>query len=297
MRLSTSTCLFAPNRNSDQITPTAEIIDRCYRAGFKVLDMNFCYLTRGKTECAGDDWQFQMEKLRKHTDRLGMEFSQSHLPYYPSLNAVPIADKPGFYEYFKEMMMRAVKASAILGAKWAVVHPFMDTVNVEFENDASLRMNLEFYEPVLDLASSLGVGLAFENMSEYKAERHRRYCSTARELCEVVDAFDSSYVGACWDFGHANNLYPDQSGALKMLGKRLKATHVDDNPKVYDAHTIPYIEGRVNWEQVMKTLTEIGFEGDFTYESHGMTMFAPDELKDAIASFCYKVGMYCLSLA
>lgn len=297
MRLSTSTCLFPPDWATDTYTPTREIIRRCHDAGFRVMDMNFCYLTRGKTECAGDDWKERMKEIRGFADSLGVEFSQSHLPYYPKLSPVELPEKPGFLAYFNEMVMRALEASAILGVKWAVVHPFMNTVTADQNEAANLEMNLAYYTPLLRRAREIGVGLAIENMAEYRPELHRRYCSTAGELAKLIDQFGDPYVGACWDFGHANNVYSNQTGALRQLGKRLKATHVDDNSKEYDAHLAPFMEGCIDWTAVMKTLTEIGYEGDFTYEIHGMTKNAPDSLRDIVAKFCFDIGDYCLRLA
>lgn len=296
MRLSTSTCLYAPTRFSDAIMPTDEMIRRCYNAGFRVLDINLCYLSRGKTECAGDDWREQAHRLRAFADSFGVEFSQSHLPYYPVAPAAPIEGRPGFFEYFKDMIERAIEISAILGAKWGVVHPFTDTVLAEWSNEANLKMNLDFYRPIVEYAKKFGFGIAIENMQESRPELHRRYCSSAKELVDLIDAFNDPFVGACWDTGHANNMYRDQTKALKMIGKRLKSTHIDDNPTGYDAHTAPFIEGTIDWPAVMRTLKEIGYEGDFTYEIHGMTKWAPDALKDSIAKFTCEIGMYLLSL-
>lgn len=46
----------------------------------------------------------------------------------------------------------------------------------------------------------------------------------------------------------------------------------------------------------MKTLTEIGYEGDFVYEIT-LNKSMPEELKLDAAKLAYQVGQYLLSLA
>lgn len=300
MRLSTSTNLFGENRNKIPVpyTDTVECLRRCKAAGFDVVDMNFCPMRRGLTNFVRDDWMESLSRVKEAADELGLTFSQSHLPIYPDLNAGPLESDPAFYPLFMEYTRRAVIGSGTLGVKWAVAHPYTDTRNSQYDNAASLKMNLDFYRPIVELAKENGVGIAFENMLENQQPAvKRRFCSVADELIHLVDAFNDPAVGVCWDFGHGNTVYADQELALRMIGKRLKATHVAENKGAYDSHTAPFVEGSVNWEKLMPLLTEIGYEGDLTFEIQSMTNHLPDLFKDKVARFCFHIGQYCLSLA
>lgn len=298
MRLSTSTNLFGVGYKEAPYTDTIECLHRCKAVGFEVVDMNFCPLVRGETKLVEADWLEQLHGIRAEADRLGMTFSQSHIPIYPDLNAGPIPDQPGYYENFMELTRRSIIGSGILGVKWAVAHPYTNTRTAECNLEANLKMNLEFYKPVIELAKENGVGIALENMLEnHQPQVKRRFCATAEELVMLVDAFHDPDVGICWDFGHGNTMYADQTLPLLLIGKRLKATHVADNKGLYDSHTAPFVEGSVDWKKLMPLLTQIGYTGDFTFEIQWMTNNSPDFFRDQIARLCYKIGLHCLELA
>ena len=112
----------------------------------------------------------------------------------------------------------------------------------------------------------------------------------------LIDACNDPGVGACWDFGHGNFIFQDQREQLRLLGKRLKATHVDDNYGKADEHMFPF-HGSVDWHAVIPVLVEIGYEGDFTFETHKEFTRLPEHLKDMVAKTGYEIGQYCLSLA
>ena len=94
----------------------------------------------------------------------------------------------------------------------------------------------------------------------------------------------------------ANLMGIDQREALRVMGKRLKATHVADNSGKLDDHILPF-QGNVNWRSILPVLSEIGYEGDLTFEIHNSTSRLPDHLVDATAALCEQVGRYLLDLA
>lgn len=291
MRLSTSTNFFADRRDGD-CTPYVEAMRRCKAAGFNVLDANFCPAFVGKGDLVKENWMEKMAELRNEAEKLGIEFSQSHPVYIPGSIQKQTAET---MEVFKEMMRRSIIASSILGVKWAVLHPIEEKILTEFDTEANIRANFQFFAPVVELAKKNNVGLAFENMIE-RLNTKRRFSSHAGELTALVDTYNDPGVGACWDFGHGNFLYRNQGIALRTLGKRLKAVHVDDNYGLEDDHMFPF-HGTIDWHSIMPVLTEIGYEGDFTYEAHKEFYKMPEHLKDSLAKVAYELGNYCLSLA
>ena len=72
---------------------------------------------------------------------------------------------------------------------------------------------------------------------------------TVRELTDLADAFgDGEHVGVCYDFGHANltgSAFHRRN--LNLIGKRLKAVHVQDNHGEWDEHLMPFF-GSIDWE-------------------------------------------------
>lgn len=289
MRLGTMTSLFRERRESNQHYGYIEAVQRCRKAGFTVLDMNLCALSRRQTTLHQEDWQQQVEHIRNEAERLGCVFSQSHPPYRRS-SEVPFAHAED-EQFFSDMSLRAIEITAMLGAKWAVLHPVMDPHADLYDTEAQVRFNQQVFAKEIELADKLGVGLAFENMCEVS---HRRFSVYAQELIALVDSFHSDKIGVCWDVGHANRAYTDQTPAIRMLGKRIKVLHIDDNVGKDDLHMLPF-EGNIPWEDVMHALYESGTQADLIYEIRTNTNM-PDALRDTTARYCYEVGEYLLSL-
>lgn len=290
MRLSTTTGTFSRTL-SGGYTPYKEAIRRLKAVGYDVLDINFCRALTGQTDLANDNWETLMHELREEAEKLGIEFSQSHPVFLPGH---PNHQKPELLETYHEMMRRSIIASSILGVKWAVVHPHEDRETTALDTDACIKDNMDHFAPFVELAVKRNVGIAFENMIERETSK-RRFASHAAELVALIDAWNDPRVGACWDFGHANFLYKDQRPALRMLGKRLKATHVNDNYGKSDEHMFPF-HGSVDWRAIMPVLAEIGYEGDFTYETHMEFYHLPEHLKDPLAKVGLDIAKYCLTL-
>lgn len=299
MKLGTSTNLFARKRLGKTELPYAEQMQKCYDAGFRVLDICFCDAIRpGKEDdLAADDWEKRIASLADGAAKLGVTFTQSHAPFFGNFYIYGKQPTEEFKEMFFEMTRRAIIAGEMLGVKWMTVHPIDDNIHTEFERDVIKKTNLEFYTPWVELAKKHNVGVAIENMAEFdRAKIRRYYCSDTDDLCDLVDAFADSSVGITWDFGHAKMMIDDQCRQLRKIGKRLKATHVQDNNGSTDSHLIPFVGGNIKWEQIMPCLKEIGYEGDFVYECHSFMNEIPDALRPSAARLAYEFGMYCMDM-
>ncbi len=289
MRVGTMTTLFFHRRDSDDRIGYLESVRRCRDAGFRVLDANLCALSRRQTTLHLDDWRRQTEEIRNEAEKLGMVFSQSHPPYRGRLDRL---DTEEDRQYFRSMSLRAIEISAILGVRWAVLHPETSPDLNSFDPEENIRENLRIFDAELELGHRLGVGIAFENMCD-KGQRRRFGCN-AHELELLTDACHSPLVGVCWDTGHAHRMGDDQVPAIMRLGPRIKALHIDDNWGEQDLHLMPFL-GTIPWERVMHALYVSGCEADLIYEI-GINAGMPDPLKDLSARYCYQVGEYLLSL-
>lgn len=296
MKLSTMTNLFYP-KDPAVSDGFVQSLRRTHAIGFDAIDFCMCPMQRNETELCRDDWEKSLEKIVAVAEELKLDIAQSHLPYPKVLVRRKYATDDGCEqnEFFVRMTERAVRVSGALGVKWAVVHP----VEMGGAGEVSLRDNIEYnhkiYEPVIRLASSLGVGIAFENMVD--VDGHRRFGVTADELNMLVDSFADPMVAACWDFGHGNRTMIDQCHQLRTVGSRLRATHVDDNMGLgkEDLHTIPFL-GTVKWAKIMPTLTEIGYDGCFNYEL-SLARRMPEPMLEPSVKYVYELGRYLLSLA
>jgi sugar phosphate isomerase/epimerase len=113
-------------------------------------------------------------------------------------------------------------------------------------------------------------------------------------LCELIDYLDHPLIGACWDTGHAKLMNHDQASCLSALGRRLKALHIQENDGRNDDHMLPFANGRegVDWNQVVKGLSDAQFAGPFTYEVHNAFHAVPDALLDDTLRHAARVARY-----
>lgn len=294
MILSTTTLFYGP-RPDGSVAPILDSIKRIHKAGFRDIDLNFAWTRRFKTELYYDNWESWTEECRQLIKELDMTVSQSHAPFYNVIDP----DYP-YREEEEEMVRRSIIAAARLGADSIVIHG--GTHNYSCNYRKNKEDNIEYLKPHLELAQKHNIRIAIENLFDSndmeRGVRVPRYLSDPEDLVELVDTIKESYdnIGIVWDFGHANMMSWNQPEALRMIGKRLIATHVQDNYGVVDNHLLPFL-GTVEWEPVMKALKEIGYEGAFAYETHKMTDRLPDPVVDAMLKYSFELGNYLLTLA
>lgn len=281
----TMTTAFNHRRDGSQIS-YPESIRRCKAAGFDVLDLNMCSMDRHDgNELAEEDWEERVEAIIEERDRQGVTFYQTHPPFRKgSIETFPDPKREKFYW---DMVYRSLDVTARIGAKWAIIHAINDAEDPE-NIEVQLEKNHRHFDPVVEYASKLGIGIAFENMVQAKNAVHR-FGSLPEEMNALADSFACDHVGICWDFGHGNTAIPARHPeGIRMMGSRLKCVHVDDNLGVIDDHFIPF-RGNIRWEEVMPALKEIDFPGVIDLEL-SITGGLPDELKDEAVRFTASIA-------
>ncbi len=298
MRLATSTCMFPTNRDGKR-TGIIESINMCYESGFRVIDLNFCSASSLKkvNELALDDWERFVDEVGELGAKLGIEYSQSHAPYDSNLYRPEIKLTDEYRAWYDETVRRSIIASARLGVKWVTFHAQTGTENGEMNFDENMRVNRSFFTPWVELAKKEGTGIAIENMAEFHPLKTKhRFTALVEEQIAIIDDLNDPAVRGTWDFGHAQMVYKNQTAALRKLGRRLAATHVQENTGAEDDHYLPFVRGCVPWEELMPLLKEIGYDGDFTYEVHGFYRSIPKELRIEAGRLGYKIGSYLVEL-
>ena len=58
-------------------------------------------------------------------------------------------------------------------------------------------------------------------------------------------------------------------GCPYYTGKRLKALHIADNDTTSDMHLLPYGHGTIDWQEVMTSLRDAGYNRLFNLEIPG----------------------------
>ena len=292
MRLSTSTNIAAFLPGPGQRNGFDFCVELCAKAGYRYLDLNLCEAMNPNSRLRTGEWTGFVKDIAALGRRWGVEFVQSHLPYYDTFSP---ANDPEKTKLMEELIRRSIIASAELGIKWAVTHP--GTFYEAGPDPAkSLERNLEYYSAHLETAKRAGTSIALENDFEYQPPHFRRiFGANVIELCELADAFNDACIGVCYDFGHAALCGGHHRENLRIIGNRLKAIHVQDNHFRHDDHLLPFF-GETDWPDAMAGLAEIGYTGDLTYEIQEFGRYIPNELKHLAVGMSVEIGNYLIGL-
>jgi sugar phosphate isomerase/epimerase len=130
------------------------------------------------------------------------------------------------------------------------------------------------------------------------------WIDNATDLLHMIESVNHPLFHAVWDTGHANMQETSQDEELRLLGKHVRALHVQDNHGNADSHLVPFL-GTMNLDAVMTGLLDIRFDGYFTFEVGGFfnpagkrrqylrdtrLASAPLELRDAFERYLYELG-------
>lgn len=255
--------------------------------GYDAVDYQQFCTEPGTGLFALDDKAFE-EFLRRDAAfarEVGIEIVQTHglWPYDDT--------KPEQYDSKLDAMIKSIKGSAIVGAKYVAMHPVMPTMwQPSPHHDEDVIANTEYFRKLVPYAREYGVKIALENMPGSHVP-----CGTIKELVDCIDAIDSEYLVACLDTGHCN--YSGQrfvSGenigdAIRMLGDRIACLHIHDNDGRDDQHLMPY-NGIIDWNDFIAALREIKYQGVINLECHAPNV--PGELKEPIDKWLADLAKY-----
>ena len=251
MKLCTTTGDFAAYYAND-LDKLREVAD----AGFRYADLSMY-----NNEAAAymhDNWREDIRRLKAEAAKLGITFVQAHSPAFETLETLDPKEDP---VEKTAQTIRSIEICAELGIPMTVVHA---GVKRNTPQEETFRLNKEFYQKLVPAMEKTGVMVLVENVG-IADNQGRFYMNTAQRLMDFLDYFDHPLLGVCWDIGHANVFGPQHDEIVK-LGKHLKAIHYNDNDKVKDLHTSPFLSTLDNAD-AMRGLVDAGFAGPFTFEA------------------------------
>jgi len=251
------------------------------KMGFEALDFELNRYTR----LLGDGVMDIAEYALAYSQKIGLPIEVCHLPFRTDAQGEPD-------DHFFNRMFHAIDCAKLLNVTCAAIHPDSSALPVEgYDIRKQHERSIRLLTPSVEYANKQGVQLAVENMRPLFLEvPTHRYCQTAEELCAVADEMG---IGVCWDFGHANIAGLKQSEALAYVGKRLKLIHINDNTGMQDVHLLPWT-GTIDWEDAMKGLADIGYDGLFNFELNSSRV--PIEVCEAYARYTMDAAEKLLDL-
>lgn len=235
------------------------------KAGFDAFDFTISdSLKKGY-----DEYKKHIEEIKEHSKKLALPCVQTHAP------------EPFVYdEKTVELLIRSIEYSAILGAEVCVVHPLrsmLDTGIMYYENHEEIfAENKKLFGKLIPAAKKFKVKIAIENMFGMDLNRNiyiANTCSHTIDFQRYIDFFNTEYITACFDIGHAALVSEVPSDMIVKMGDRIGALHVQDVDFVHDLHTLPYMGG-LDWDSICKALKKINYSGNFVFEI-GNSYFSP----------------------
>ncbi len=247
MLISANSGLYSARPGKERFT-MLEAVDFFKEIGFEAFDINFSatiyenHPKKVKEYILDGDWKKNVSEVKNKCDKYGIAINTSHLPFFKYADKENIPE----FDFFQKMVYRSLEADVLIGVKWTVIHTSTDVDTV-----------CDYVRPLCEFATPHGLGIAIEN--------------TIRPVDVTVEAVDrlkseGYLVGMCYDTGHANVAGLNQKETIHQIGDRLKMLHVHDNFGK-DHHQPPFC-GTINWTDVMEGLAEIGYTGDFNYETN-----------------------------
>lgn len=229
------------------------------------------------------------KEFKKHLDNEGLTVLQGHLKLFCNIcqdNNQPVLDE----------LKRWIELYTLLGIKNMVLH----CGEIQGKSDKDLLpIRISALNQLVSEIESSEHYICLENLVIS--------AKTSQPLKEIIKEVNSKNLAICLDTGHLNlhNGIESQYDFIKNSGSLLRALHITDNEGVYDQHLLPYSIAkddspdkhchRVDFEEVMKGLSEINYQGYFNFEIPGETV-CPTPIKIAKLKYAKVIAEYLLSL-
>lgn len=263
------------------------------QAGFDALDYTFTpWMERGEMPWNTDRYKEYAKEVNQMMADNGLVFNQAHAPFIFHTSYLPDWDRE-----IMPLQIRCFESCALLGIPHMVVHPIHHLPYTR--NKAEIwELNKTYYNKLQPYAKEFGVKVSLENMFGLD-ERNNRYVTDMfadpNEYVKFYDELENTEDFICLvDTGHSYIVGEDAADTIRVLGSRVKGTHINDNSFIGDDHLIPF-DGRIDWDDVMKALADIHYDGDITFEAlHLYEGFAEDFYLTR-ARYLHDVGRYLIS--
>lgn len=228
------------------------------------------------------------EKDAALSQKYHLPVGQVHAPF-PTW---PESNDPAEYEYMQQALEKSLRAAAILGAPYLVLHCAMCAAWGHDTDPARTRAeNYKLFARLLPVAQRCGVRIALENMPLERIPT----CNPA-QLIDYIDMMASDWLVACFDSGHANLSGYDCAEYIRLLGPRLRVLHLHDNDssRLYrqesemDQHTCPCL-GNIDWRALFAALRQIGYTGTLSLEADSFCRTFSEQLYPLTERFQHDV--------
>lgn len=167
---------------------------------------------------------------------------------------------PAVVEKSLDGMRTSLNNAKLWGASYVLLVPAVVNAQTSYR-DAWQRSQVQI-KKLIPLAEQLGVVIAVE-------EVWNKFLLSPIEFAIYLDQFQSPSIKAWFDVGNVV-LYGYPQDWIRTLGPRIVDMHVKDFKRLEDGYRwVNLGEGDVDWAEVRKALSEVGYSGTATTELEG----------------------------
>ena len=282
-------------------------------AGFTKVDINIDVFlknhdiykgknTTGFFDADINDIALYFQQFNVAMEKYGITPSQAHAPY-----PVWVPDKPDMSEYMQATVIpKSIVIASVLHIPWMVIHPAKMQYMLDRSPDREREYNLEYFKSLVPLLKEFGVKICLENLYEGTPDhRQEGTCANPKEVRYYLDELNSfageELFGICLDMGHLQLVHRDPCAYIREVGSALKILHLHENNGVDDLHHMPFTFGGAagegqHWDEIMKTLAQIGFDGTLSFETFPCMKSFPRSCAPQVLKTLYGIGEYFKSV-
>ncbi len=201
----------------------------------------------------------------------GLRIAQAHAP-----QPAYVAGHPEITEYCIRIYKRLIEFCQYVGCPRLIIHgvdyKFDNTVDPPEEID---RLNRHLFTALIPTMLQCNVTVCMENLyvRKYRTSNDDLFIegpasdpyATAQLIDELNEKAGKEIFGMCLDTGHMHIVRKDARTYIPIIGKRIKALHLNDNNCFADDHLVP-LSGSAEWASICKALKDAGYSGDINFE-------------------------------
>ena len=161
---------------------------------------------------------------------------------------------------YKEVV-NSIEYAAIVGAKHIALHGILTPLSAK--SYQSIEYNYEFFKSLAPYAKDCGIKIGIENVAEAMPYPY--------QMRQILNMLDDPCFAALLDTGHSRLCYVAPQHFIRDMPKgSIQALHIQDMRGIegQDDHLLPGM-GKLKWDEILKALAEVEYDGDFTMEVHG----------------------------
>jgi protein FrlC len=182
--------------------------------------------------------------------------------YTPEHNGYPYNYMIG-YEYQRresiEYLKKAIEMGKSLGAEYTVISAGHAGYNAG-RNQIWSRLSKTIHE-LVKYAEDIDHMLLIEALTPSESN----VCTTANDLCDIIECIDSPNFGAMCDIVPPYVQNESIMSYFKKLGKNLKHLHIVDSDGVSDTHLLPG-DGKIPLRALIEEIAMSGYNEGITIE-------------------------------